>query len=158
MDSVTLWFILGAALLLAEMFTASFVICFFGLGAWGAALTAAVAPGLTHELLAFVIISPVSLFLLRRKMVATFQGRSSSAQHNRPDFPHAGRQAEVLRAISPTSEGEIALGGSFWRATADTEIPAGKIVRVIAPAEDDALLIKVEPLFTTPNSREVTHD
>ncbi len=144
MNPIIVWFALGAALMLAELFTPAFVIVFFGVGAWAAALTAAVWPGLEQELAVFLIVSLLALIFLRRRLVSVFQGRQSVAK-NAPDFPHAGRQAEVTRDIPAGAEGEIALGGSFWRATSTDALPKGAQVRVLAPAPMDELLLIVEP-------------
>lgn len=155
MNPVVVWFVLGAALMAAELFTPSFVIVFFGVGAWAAALVAALWPGLTQELGAFLTVSLFSLLLLRRRLVDTFQGRRAEARGNAPLFPHAGRQAETTRAIPAGEVGEISLGGSFWRATASVDVPAGGWVRVIAPTPEDELLLVVEPL-AAPSETEKT--
>ena len=49
MNAVVAWFVIGAALMVAELFTPAFIIVFFGVGAWAAALVAAVHPGLEGE-------------------------------------------------------------------------------------------------------------
>lgn len=146
MNPVIVWFVIGAVLMVAELFTPAFIIVFFGVGAWAAALVAALYPGLAGELVAFLVVSVLSLFLLRRRLVATFQGRRADARRTGPEFPYAGRQAEVTRPIPAGGEGEIALGGSFWRATADTALEQGATVRVLGPVPDDELLIRVQAL------------
>lgn len=145
MNPVVVWFVIGAALMVAELFTPAFIIVFFGVGAWAAALVAALWPGLEQELAAFLVVSVLSLFLLRGRLVATFQGRRTEAGQNGPVFAYLGRQAEVTRPIPAGGEGEIALGGSYWRATSATEVPRGAVVRVLGPLPDDELLIRVEP-------------
>ena len=150
MNAVVAWFVIGAALMVAELFTPAFIIVFFGVGAWAAALVAAVHPGLEGELVAFLAVSVLSLFLLRRRLVTTFQGRRTEARQGAPEFAHVGRQAEVTQAIPAGGEGEIALGGSFWRATATAAVPRGATVRVLGPLPDDELLIRVEPWTAAP--------
>lgn len=145
MNAVIVWFVIGAAFMVAELFTPAFIVVFFGVGAWAAALAAALWPGLDHELAAFLVVSVLSLFLLRRRLVATFQGRRADARPNGAAFAYAGRQAEVTRAIPAGGEGEIALGGSFWRATSATAVESGAPVRVLGPVPDDELLLRVEP-------------
>ena len=146
MNAVIVWFVAGAVLMLTELFTPAFVIIFFGAGAWAAALVAAIQPGLEQELAAFLIVSLLSLLLLRRHLIKTFQGRRTEAADGTPTFAHAGRQAEVTQSIPAGEVGEISLGGSFWRATSDQAVPLGGLVRVIGPVPDDELLIKVSPL------------
>ena len=146
MSPTLVWFLFGAFLMLAELFTPAFVIIFFGVGAWGAAVTSAVWPGLQQEIITFVVISMLCLLVLRKRMVNTFQGRKSTAKQNMPDFPHAGRIAEVTRMIPAAGEGEISLGGSFWRATSPHAIALGRQVKVMAPTLNDELLLMVEPI------------
>ena len=150
MNAVVAWFVIGAALMVAELFTPAFIIVFFGVGAWAAALVAAVHPGLEGELVAFLAVSVLSLFLLRRRLVTTFQGRRTEARQGAPEFAYVGRQAEVTQAIPAGGEGEIALGGSFWRATATAAVPRGATVRVLGPLPDGELLIRVVPWTAAP--------
>lgn len=88
MNAVVAWFVIGAALMVAELFTPAFIIVFFGVGAWAAALVAAVHPGLEGELVAFLAVSVLSLFLLRRRLVTTFQGRRTEARQGAPEFAY----------------------------------------------------------------------
>lgn len=154
MNAVIVWFVIGAALMLAELFTPGFVLVFFGAGAWAAALVAAVHAGLEGELVAFLVVSVLSLFLLRRRLVNTFQGRRTEARQGAPEFAYTGRQAEVTRDIAAGGEGEIALGGSFWRATAPVAVARGAAVRVLDPVPGDELLIRVEPWEVEPRPEE----
>lgn len=147
LSPVLIWFLIGVAAVIIELLSYSFVIIFFGVGAWAAALAAALFPGLEIELVVFIVVSLSSLFLLRSKLMATFQGRKRTAKEELIQaFPHAGRRAEVIREIPANKEGEIAMGGSYWRATADTTIAVGTEVKVIAPVDDDELLLHVELL------------
>lgn len=146
MNPVIVWFVIGAVLMVAELFTPAFIIVFFGVGAWAAALVAALWPGLEGELVAFLVVSVLSLFLLRRRLVSTFQGRRSDARRGGPEFPYIGRQAEVTQPIPAGGEGEIALGGSFWRATSATAVERGATVTVEGPLPGDELMIRVRPL------------
>lgn len=152
MNAVIIWFVIGAVLMVAELFTPAFVIVFFGVGAWAAALVAALHPGLEGELVAFLVVSVLSLFLLRRRLVDTFQGRRTEARQGAPEFAYSGRQAEVTQDIAAGGEGEIALGGSFWRATAPVAVARGTRVRVLDPVPGDELLILVEPWTAEPGS------
>ncbi len=147
LSPVLIWFFIGVVAVIVELLSYSFVVVFFGIGAWAAALVAAFYPGLELELVVFIVVSLASLFLLRRKLMVTFQGRKRSAKEELIQaFPHAGRYAEVIREIPAHKEGEISMGGSYWRATADILIPVGTEVKVIAPVEDDELLLRVEVL------------
>ena len=141
MDAVIVWFFIGTGFILFELFTPVFILVFFGIGAWAAALMSLIFPGIEGEIITFILVSLLSLIVLRKKMLEVFQGKQSK---NNPNPPHyIGRQAEVVKDISPTHEGEISLGGS-WRATAKTLIATGSTVIVLSSAENDELLLLVE--------------
>lgn len=150
MNAVMIWFILGGVLIAAELFTPAFVLIFFGIGAWAAALTAVFWPGLEREIAVCLVVALASLLILRQRMVSVFQGRSTAARSNAPQFPHTGRQAQVTRAIPAHGEGEIALGGSYWRATSPVAVAEGALVRVLEPVDDDELLLKVQAVENFP--------
>jgi membrane protein implicated in regulation of membrane protease activity len=152
MNAVIIWFVIGAVLMVTELFAPGFVLVFFGAGAWAAALVAALWPGLTRELFTLLAVSLLSLFFLRHRLVTTFQGRKSEARQGAPEFIHTGRQAQVTQAIPAGGEGEISLAGSFWRATSGTALEQGRQARVLGHAPDNEILIVVEPWPTPPDS------
>lgn len=148
MNAVIVWFVIGVACLLGELFTTSFVVVFFGVGAWAAALVAAVHSGLEQELVAFLLVSLASLVFLRRRLVAVFRGGRADAPgvspEGAPEFAHTGALAEVSQEIPAGGIGEIALGGSFWRAFSPVAVAKGARVRVKGPSPADMLVLEVE--------------
>ncbi len=152
MSPVVIWFVIGVACLVGELFTTSFVVFFFGVGAWAAALVAAIHSGLEQELVAFLLVSLASLLFLRRRLVAIFRGNKADAPSARPDvspegapeFAYTGALAEVTQAIPAGGIGEIALGGSFWRALSPVAVAKGARVRVKGPSPADMLVLEVE--------------
>lgn len=144
-NAMLIWFLIGAALILLELFTPAFVFIFMGIGAWGASLMTLIYPGIKYEVTTFIVVTLVTLFVLRRKMVEIFQGKESKG--NPMTNPQIGRQAEVVKDISSKQEGEIYVGGSYWRATADTPIAKGSIVIVRSCAENDELVLIVDPIL-----------
>lgn len=152
MNAVIVWFVIGVACLAGELFTTSFVLFFFGVGAWAAALVAAVHSGLEQELIAFLLVSLTSLLFLRRRLVAVFRGSKADAPSARPgvspdgapEFVHTGALAEVTQDIPAGGIGEIALGGSFWRAFSPVTVARGTRVRVKGPSPADMLVLEVE--------------
>ena len=137
MNPIVIWFAIGVACMAGELFTASFVVVFFGAGAWAAALVAAVHPGPEQELAAFLLVSLASLLFLRRRLVTVFRG-------NKADASATGAFAEVTKDIPAGGIGEIELGGSFWRASSSMAAPAGSRVRVKGPSPADMLVLEVE--------------
>ena len=141
-----IWLYAGAFLMLAEIVSPGFVIFFFGLSAmtvglcrfaFGEAFT------LTWQLAAFSVFSILYLVTLRRLMKRVFAGDSSAST---ADFNHesVGRLAKVVVAIRPPLAGRILLGDAEWTATAETEIPEGADVRVVA---QDNLTMKVSAVL-----------
>ncbi len=141
-----LWFALGTALIILELFTPTFIIMFFGLGAWGAALTAYFYPGITQELIAFVIVTLVSLFLLRAKMKNVFQGFQAGESKNpvTQNFEYLGKTVRVTKTISPHQEGEVFVGGSYWRATSSATLPKDALAIIESQDKNDKLLLVVQ--------------
>ena len=105
MNPIVIWFAIGVACMAGELFTASFVVVFFGAGAWAAALVAAVHPGPEQELAAFLLVSLASLLFLRRRLVTVFRGNkadasaTASGSGGAPEFVHTGAFAEVTKDI-----------------------------------------------------------
>jgi membrane protein implicated in regulation of membrane protease activity len=130
---------------LAELATPVIVLIFFAFGAWAAAVAAGLGYGLDWQLGTFIAVSIVSLVLLRRHARAFFSGRAKSGTDDGA-HPMAGRSGVVSKIITAFEPGEITLGGSFWRATADRPVDCGEQVRVLGALPDDALTLFVEPL------------
>ncbi|MBT8226175.1 MAG: NfeD family protein [Dactylosporangium sp.] len=126
-----IWLILGVALVVAEVFTATFVLLMFGIGALAAALVALLGAGAAWQALAFAGVSTLSLVLVRPG-IQHFMHRHS------PKTPMGlaaieGGTALVLEEICADS-GLVKIEGEIWRARpydARQVIPAGEQVRVI---------------------------
>lgn len=139
-----LWMYAGAALMLMELLAPGFVIFFFGLSAATVglclfALGEAFTP--TWQFIAFSVFSVLYLAFIRRWLKSIFTGASSVSGGIESDF--AGRIAKVTEAIEPPAPGRVMLGDSGWEAVADTAIPCGAEVRIVAQRN---LTLKVEPV------------
>ncbi len=142
------WFIVGTCLILLEFITPTFVLIFFGIGAWGAALTAQFFPGATQEVLTFIIVTCLSLFLLRKKVKKIFTGFQGGRQKSpmAQNFMYLGKEARVEKDISAHQVGEVFVGGSFWKAKSEVPIPKGATVIIDRQDADDNQLLIVKPL------------
>ncbi len=141
-----LWFLAGMILLLAELLTPGFVLLFFALGAFVAALAAYTLPiGPGGQIAVFLIASAAGLALLRRMFLRVFRGRTRESGAGDDLDSGAGRTAVVTRAIAPGHPGEIKFRGSFWRAHSRAAAPAGASVVIVGPAEDDPGAYLVRP-------------
>lgn len=138
------WIWVGMALffLLAEVFTAGFVLACFGIGALAAAIPAFLGLGLLWQLLVFIIVSTVAVLLSRR-----FADRITGKQPQGVGVDRVlGKKAIVIEAIDPLSPaGRVRVDVEEWRAdSADgSPIAEGAVVEVLGI---DGTRLKVRPL------------
>jgi len=135
------WAVIGLLLLIAELATVSFILCFIGLGALIVALTTwiGITPSFSSQLSVFTVSSLLLLFLLRKTARKLFAGHADAP----PDY--AGQKVPVIRPIPPGGEGAIQYRGSDWIAFSDTAqaIPAGAVVQIEAI---HGIRVKVKPV------------
>lgn len=144
-----LWFCAAMACFGLEIFTPSFVLMFFGVGALAASGFSFFIHDLQTELVIFAVVSVASLFFLRRRLLSVWgRARSSSPHDTSPQGQpgqsgQTGRSGKVTKAIPADGEGEIAMGGSFWRAIADEPLPEGTSITVLGHAPDNEIVMYV---------------
>lgn len=123
---VLLWFVLGTALLIIELFVPGIVLVFFGIGAWLVALATyfQVTSSIESQLLLFAISSTVLLVGLRRFIKAQLSGYVSNVQdpsRNLDEF--IGREVTVLHHVAPGKhDGQVEFKGTVWGAVSDEHI------------------------------------
>ncbi len=142
-----IWFLAGTALLLAELALPGFVLLFFALGAYVAALCAfGLGLGAGGQFVVFLVASLAGMALLRRMFLRVFRGRTHSpaaegaengAEPGLDDIG-AGKAAVATRAMGPGRPGEIKFRGSFWRAESAEDIGEGEDVVIIGQAQNDS--------------------
>jgi len=138
------WLWVGMALffLLAEVFTAGFVLACFGIGALAAAVPAFLGFGLPWQLLVFIIVSTIAVLLSRR-----FADKVTGAQTQNVGVDRVlGKQALVIEAIDPLSPaGRVRVDVEEWRADSvdNSSIATGTVVEVMGI---DGTRLKVRPL------------
>ena len=142
-----LWFLAGVVFLLAELALPGFVMLFFALGAFAAALAAYASLGLNGQFVVFLVVSLAGVALLRRMFLRVFQGRThaTDAAGAGLDNSDAGKPAVVTRAIGPGVPGEIKFRGSFWRAEASEHIGEGENVVILGQTSHDTGAYNVRP-------------
>lgn len=135
------WAVIGLVLLIAELATVSFILCFIGLGALVVALTTwlGFTASLTSQLIVFSASSLLLLFLLRKTARKLFAGQADVP----PDY--SGQKVEVVKPIPAGGEGTIQYRGSDWIAFSDTPqtIPAGSVVQI---ENIEGIRVKVKPV------------
>jgi inner membrane protein len=135
------WAMVGLLLLIAELATVSFILCFIGLGALIVALTTSlgVTPTFQGQLIVFTISSLMLLLLLRKTAKKLFAGHADAP----PDY--LGEKVKVIRAIPAGGEGAIQYRGSDWIAFSGVSqsIPEGAFVQIEAI---EGIRVKVKPV------------
>ncbi|WP_249998028.1 NfeD family protein [Actinoplanes sp. M2I2] len=128
-----LWIVLGIALAIAEAFTATFLIIFFGVGAFAAAGAAALGAPLLLQVIVFAVVSGLSVTALRPIIL-----RHAKPAIETGDTPFGvealeGTQAMVLEEVDG-AHGMIKIDGEHWQARSfdghEKYLP-GERVRVI---------------------------
>ncbi|MFN8343585.1 MAG: NfeD family protein [Spirosomataceae bacterium] len=122
-----IWIIIGAAMLIAELLSVSFVFAFLSLGAIVTAILTwtGILPAISEQLLCFSIVSVLSLFGLRKPLKALVK-REKSLEYSE----YVGDKATVVKSIPTQGEGRIFYRGTEWIAVAEDgqEINKGKQV------------------------------
>ncbi|MDX1776723.1 MAG: NfeD family protein [Desulfobulbales bacterium] len=142
-----IWFLAGVVFLVLELLVPGFILIFFTAGSWITAIAALfVDIDLTAQISIFIISSLASLFTLRKYSLETFKGKTRENIDDNYTESKIGKTAVVTKSISPHVPGEIKVLGSYWRATSETEIAAGKSVIIASQESEDGLTFKVKPL------------
>lgn len=137
MDNIVwiLWCVLGAMLIIAEIFTSGFVLLWFGIGALAAAFASLIGiNSLALQFLIFAIVS-ISLTAASRTIFVNYMSRESSGEQLRTGVEALpGKIGTVVSSSrGALQEGAVKVFGSTWTAyPAEGELPleAGERVRV----------------------------
>lgn len=136
-----IWLIVGLVMLLAELVSVLLVFGFFAIGALLTALLASIGvlPTMESQLMAFSVISLLSLILLRKQAKTLLSSRGKHNEYN--EF--IGETALVIRDIPNSGYGKIYYRGAEWKALslANTNIIAGSKV-VIRRADGIVLIVE----------------
>lgn len=125
-----IWMILGFLLLIAEMFTVTFFIMWFGISALFTALVSWLwIDSFTLQLLIFAIVSFL-LVLFTRKLANKMSGEPSRKITQDEIIGKTGVVTETI--LSDNSKGLVKMNGQVWRAVSEkgVEIERGKTVVV----------------------------
>jgi membrane protein implicated in regulation of membrane protease activity len=112
--AVVLWILAAVGLAVAELFTSSFFLIMFALGAAAAGAAAAFDAPVTVQALLFVIVSLIATLGLRPALRNYF-GRDSGEPT--PVAEIAGSEAVVLERVDADG-GMIKIDGEYWQARA----------------------------------------
>lgn len=126
--AVLLWIVLAVVLAIAEAFTATFVLIMFGAGALAAAVVAGLGASLVWQVVAFAVVSGLSLALLRpvirRHALPAIQGADETIGIKALE----GAPGQVIEEVT-AGGGLVRIDGELWTAK------AFETAQVLAPGE-----------------------
>ncbi len=152
-----LWVVLGVVLIVAEIFTLSFVLLWFGIGAFVAALAGWIGLGFTWQFLIFATVS-IALTAMSRTIFAKYfaQSEEDSIKMGMDSLP--GQIGTVIIASQGAlNEGAVKVYGSTWTAfPIESEIPLieGEKVEVVRVKGSSIYVQKTEDSKKLPEWRE----
>lgn len=145
-----IWFCVGIICTIGEIISLTFVLLFFGIGAFAASAMCLFTDNTTLTFFVFSLASILSLLCFRGRLVNMFGGRIKLASENKKEArtieekpSQVGRTGLVSRELGSGIVGEVSLGGSFWRAIANESIPIGTSIRVIEHDAENEILLHV---------------
>lgn len=152
-----LWIILGVTLIIAEIFTLGFVLFFFGIGAFAAALAGGLGFGFGLQFLVFASVS-IALTAMSRTIFAKYfsQDDENAVKMGMDSLP--GQIGTVtLSSRGALQEGAVKVYGSTWTAfPIDNEVPLieGEKVEVVRVQGSSIYVQKIEESKKLPEWRE----
>ena len=139
------WFLVGIAVMLAELAVPGFVIIFFGLGCLGAAAVAVFAPdAYSAQVAAFLIVSIASLITLRKVAIRVFVGYSEGPETE--DFGNVpvGARITLDQDLEAGRIGRVRFRGAMWDAVSEDRIPAGSDAEITGVDKANRSCLKIK--------------
>ena len=152
-----LWIVLGVVLIIAEIFTLGFVLFFFGIGAFAAALAGGLGFGFGLQFLIFASVS-IALTAMSRTIFAKYfsQDEENAVKMGMDSLP--GQIGTVtLSSKGALQEGAVKVYGSTWTAfPVEDEMPLieGEKVEVVRVRGSSIYVQKIEESKKLPEWRE----
>lgn len=134
------WAVVALVCLLVELFTGSFYIMCFAVGAVAAAIVSPFS-GVYLQLVVFIAVSLASIFLVRPLVMRWMHHEKDFIPSNADAI--IGRVATVSQDIPANGFGRVALDGDDWKATAKESLDKGEKVTIVAR---ESIILTVEKL------------
>ncbi|HNT96582.1 MAG TPA: NfeD family protein [Thermotogota bacterium] len=131
MNPTIFWLILGVLFLIAEIFTPSFFIMWFGIGSFAAMLVAFLFENsVLYQAIVFIVVSLIFV-LFTRKMAQKMSGKPSRLISQDEMIGKEGVVSETITADG--GKGLVRINKDIWRARSlkDQEILGGAKIKVI---------------------------
>ena len=122
------WIILFLVLLLIELATVNLVSIWFAIGSLAAFITSFFTDSILIQLLIFVVISVVSLFITL-PIVKRFKSKEKIVPTNLDRV--IGKEVDVVKEIKPNHYGEVEVFGTTWTATSKDTFKVGEKAKVV---------------------------
>lgn len=139
------WFLAGIAIMLAELAVPGFVIIFFGLGCWGAAIAAFFTPGAySAQVIVFLIVSVASLLTLRKVAMRVFVGDSEGPVTDDLGNVPVGARVTLDHDLEAGQVGRVRFRGTMWDAVSEDRIAAGSVAEITGTDKANRSCLKIK--------------
>ena len=138
-----MWAVVAVVCLILELTAGDFFIICFSIGAFFAAIAAALGAGIYVQLLTFAVFTLISLFWVR-PFAQRYLHRNDDNRVSNADAL-LGRQGRVVETVKADGFGRVQIDGDVWKAVTNepADIPEGKNVRVLGR---ESTIITVETI------------
>jgi membrane protein implicated in regulation of membrane protease activity len=145
-----LWVILGVFLIIAEIFTLGFVLFWFGLGAFAAAIAAMAGVGPVGQFAIFALVS-VGLTVMSRTIFAKYFSRDDGSEVKMGVDSLPGQIGTVtISSSGALREGAVRVYGSVW-----TAYPADDQVALVEGEKVEVVEVKGSSIYVRPVKKEL---
>ncbi len=137
------WAVVAVICLILELTAGDFFIICFSIGAFFAAIVAALGGGIYLQLSAFAVFTLISLFWVRPFAKRYLRKGEDSRVSNADAL--MGRQGRVVETVKADGFGRVQIDGDIWKTVTNEsqDIPAGTNVRVVGR---ESTIITVETI------------
>ena len=126
-----MWAVVAVVCLILELTAGDFFIICFSIGAFFAAIVAALGGGIYLQLSAFAVFTLICLFWVR-PFARRYLHKGEDSRVSNADAL-MGRQGRVVEVVKADGFGRVQIDGDVWKAVTNEaeDIPAGTNVRVV---------------------------
>jgi len=138
-----LWVIISIVCLILELSSGDFFLLCFAIGAAASAIVAGCGANLTVQVIAFAIISGLSLMLVRPALLKKIHKSDKERLSNAEAM--IGQTGRVSEPIEAGGYGRVAIDGDDWKSTSADGSAIDKDTRVRV-VKMDSIILTVEPI------------
>lgn len=137
------WLLVSLLCLVLELTSGDFFILCFAIGGLAGILVSLIADSLAAQIIAFAIVSLLSIFFVRPVALKYFHRGGDCRMSNADAL--IGRVGKVTEAIEPDGYGRVQIDGDSWKAqtAGHHSLSVGQQVRVCSL---DSIIISVESI------------